>query len=127
LYCRLRSSCSLTRTSVLSNFCYTTVLHLDVSIPQGHSCTWTCLDNKSLCCSCGLIYIYCRGLCCTLTRLHCRGLLCSNCLDNITGTRAAPGHVWTTAASKRCLLYRGLSCIWTCIHLRVLSFCGKIL
>ncbi len=46
------------------------VLLLEMSSPQqmGRSCTWTCLDNNSLCCSWADLHY--RFLCCTRTCLH---------------------------------------------------------
>ncbi len=64
---------------------------------QGLSCTWTYLDNKSLC----YIWTYLdyRSLCCFWTCLHYRGLCCT----------------WT------CLRHRGLSYTWT--YLDNISLC----
>ncbi len=46
------------------------VLLLEVSTPQHRSlnCTWTCLDDSSLCSSC--TYLHCRYLYCTRNFLH---------------------------------------------------------
>ncbi len=46
------------------------LLLLEVSTPQqrGLNCTWTCLDNSSLCCSWTCLHYGC--LCCTRTCLH---------------------------------------------------------
>jgi hypothetical protein len=63
------------------------------------SSTWTCQDNRSMCCS--WKYLHYRGLCSTLICLHCRGLCCSSsCLRNSysTGAWAAPGRPWASVA-----------------------------
>jgi hypothetical protein len=68
------------------------VLHLDVSTPRGLSCTWTWLDNMSLCCSWTCLHY--RGVSCTLTYLdHCS--LCCYWIVYATEACDAAGHVYT--------------------------------
>ncbi len=114
------------------------VLLLDVSIPQSLSCTWTCLDNRSLCC-CWMwlgklqrhklqlnLPSYTRCLCCSWTCLHYRGYNCTATFLH-TGACASPRCVFSTGAElhldfstlqKSCLhnTHKDLSCTLTCLH-----------
>ncbi len=105
------------------------LLLLEVSTPQyrGLSCTWTCLDNISLRCS--WAYLHYRCLCCTRTFLHTVPelhldlfALQSPVLHLDRFPLQGPELNLVLSSLHVLLLNRGLTCTWTCLHLRVLSF-----